>query len=86
MTDPQSPQLADDILRGAEEISQFLFGTPDQKRQVYRLTTEVAPQFRLPVFKMGSNSLCARKSRLLRWIEEQETARTTIEEPEKVYA
>jgi hypothetical protein len=68
--------LADDTLFGAEAISLFLFGTPDKKRQVYRLSTEVPVRYRLPVFKLGSNSLCARKSAILHWIKAQETART----------
>jgi hypothetical protein len=75
-TSDDETALASDTLYGAAAISEFLYGTPDKTRQVYRLTTEVPVRFRLPVFKLGSNSLCARKSRLLRWIEQQESERT----------
>lgn len=59
--------LADDLLRGADQIAEFLFGDPGQRRKVYHLT-ECS---RLPVFKLGA-VLCARKSVLLAWIAEQE--------------
>jgi len=75
------PDLSDDILQGAEAIAYFMFGdAPGGKRQVYRLATEVATPFRLPTFKLGNNTLCARKSSILKWIEQQETARTAKEE------
>jgi hypothetical protein len=59
--------LSDDLLRGAEEIAEFFFGSRTERRKIYHL----AESSRLPVFRMGS-VLCARKSRLLSWIEEQE--------------
>jgi hypothetical protein len=60
--------LAADILRGADELAQFLFGSGDQRRKVYHL----AATSNLPVFKLGS-MICARKSVLLKWIIEQES-------------
>ena len=60
-------RLSDDLLRGADEIAEFFFGSRSQRRKIYHL----AETSRLPVFRMGS-VLCARKSRLLSWIEEQE--------------
>lgn len=60
----KSLNLADDLLRGADEIAAF---TGTKRRQVYHL----AQTSRLPVFKIGS-ILCARKSRIIAWIEEQE--------------
>jgi hypothetical protein len=73
--------FSDDILQGAELIARFMFGdSPGGKRQVYRLATEVSAPFRLPTFKMGSNTLCACKSSILRWIEQQENARTAAKE------
>ena len=60
--------LAPDLLRGAEEISEFLFGTRNQRRKVYHL----AETSKLPLFRLGSQ-LCARRSVLLKWIAEQET-------------
>ena len=60
-------ELADDLLRGAEEISLFLFGKKQYRRKVYHL----AETSRLPVFRLGS-VLCARRSVLMMWIAEQE--------------
>jgi hypothetical protein len=67
--------LADDTLEGGNAISIYLFGddSPQNLRKVYRLTSEVAPEKRLPTFKRGAIT-CARKSTLLRQIEEQERA------------
>lgn len=59
--------LAQDLLRGAEEIAAFLFGNKTQRRKVYHL----AETSRLPVFRLGS-VLCARRSVLMAWIAEQE--------------
>ena len=74
--------LADDILHGAEAIALFLFGTADARRQVYRLSTEVPPEMRLPTFKLGHGTLCARRSVILRWIAAQEAARSAADEEE----
>lgn len=60
--------LHDDLLEGAEAIAAFLYGSPTKRRKVYHL----AATSRLPHFRLGS-VLCARKSRILVWIEEQET-------------
>jgi hypothetical protein len=79
--DPEGP-LVDDILVGAAAIAVYLFGTPKARRQVYRLSTEVDPRYRIPTFKMGHVTLCARKSSLKRWIAEQETARMTASKEE----
>jgi hypothetical protein len=69
-TVPQSKsnELADDMLRGADEIAAFLFGERGSRRKVYYL----AECSHLPVFRLGS-VLCARKSVLLRWISGQES-------------
>jgi hypothetical protein len=68
-TVPQNPptDLAEDILEGAEAISEFLFGSPEFRRKVYYL----AECSKLPVFRLGS-MLCARKSVLLGFISGQE--------------
>jgi hypothetical protein len=63
----KSPELADDMLRGADEIAEFIFGKKGGRRKVYYL----AECSRLPVFRLGS-VLCARRSVLLRWIAGQE--------------
>jgi hypothetical protein len=59
--------LANDLLRGADKIADFLFGNPAERRKVYHL----AEKSRLPVFRLGS-LLCARRSTLTAWIAEQE--------------
>jgi hypothetical protein len=62
-----SANLADDVLRGADQIAEFLFGDRGERRKVYHLVEKSC----LPVFRFGS-VLCARKSILMKWIEEQE--------------
>jgi hypothetical protein len=62
--------LADDMLRGADEIARFLFGEQASRRKVYYL----AECTRIPIFRIGA-VLCARRSVLLHWIAQQE-ART----------
>jgi hypothetical protein len=59
--------LADDVLRGGNQIAEFLFGDRAARRKVYHLVEKS----RLPVFRLGS-VVCARKSRLTEWINEQE--------------
>jgi hypothetical protein len=66
MTD-QDPEFAQDLLRGAEEIAWFLFADRKLRRKVYHLVATS----NVPVFKLGS-MICARKSVLLKWIEDQE--------------
>lgn len=64
-----SQELADDLLRGADEIAEFIFGAAkNSRRKVYYL----AETSHLPVFRLGS-LLCARRSVLLRWITGQES-------------
>jgi hypothetical protein len=59
--------LAGDILYGADGIAEFLYGYSKLRRKVYNLVeTE-----RLPHFRLGA-AICARKSVLLAWIEQQE--------------
>lgn len=60
--------LAPDLLRGAEEIAAFLYGSGRERRKVYHLV-ETA---RLPHFRLG-NLVCARRTTLMAWIEEQES-------------
>ena len=56
------PDLAADVLFGAGEIAEFLFGDRKERRVVYRL----AFSLRLPVFVIGA-ALCARRSVLANW-------------------
>jgi hypothetical protein len=65
---PREPDnLADDLLRGAEAIADFLYGDATKRRKIYHL----AETSRLPIFRLGP-VLCARRSILLKWIAEQE--------------
>lgn len=64
--------LADDLLRGADAIAEFVFGDKKHRRKVYYLTG--VAKLRMPHFRMGS-VVCARKSTLMRWIEEREGVR-----------
>ena len=68
---PRSFDLADDLLRGAEAIAEFLYGHRRHRRKIYHL----AQTKRLPVFHLGS-TLCARQSTLIAWIEDQEIKAT----------
>jgi hypothetical protein len=61
------PEFANDLLRGADEIAQFLFGDRKYRRKVYHLVATS----NLPHFKLGA-MICARKSVLLQWIKDQE--------------
>lgn len=61
------PEFAKDLLRGAEDIAQFLYGDEKLRRKVYHLVATS----NLPVFKLGS-MICARKSVVLKWIADQE--------------
>jgi hypothetical protein len=65
-------ELADDILRGADQIAEFIFGERGSRRKVYYR----AECSRLPVFRLGS-VLYARESVLLKWISGQES-RVTV--------
>jgi hypothetical protein len=68
-TSPTAPLLCDDILNGADAIAKFVFGDSKHRRKVYYLTGDAKKG--IPYFKIGS-LICARKSTLLRWIEQQE--------------
>ena len=70
MAEPVSePALADDVLEGAAAISAFLFGAEASPRRAYRLLASR----RVPCWRLG-NRYYARRTRLMRWIVEQEDA------------
>lgn len=58
--------LKDDMLYGAAAIAQYL---GIDRRAVYHLVANA----RIPNFRLGEN-VCARKSTLIQWIQEQEKA------------
>jgi len=66
MSQPEQ-EFASDILRGAEEIATFVFGSASLRRRVYHLIATS----NFPSFKLGS-MICARKSVLIKWVEDQE--------------
>src|SRR6202167_5501908 len=67
----KSFELSDDILRGADEIAEFIFGDRADRRKVYYL----AECTKLPIFRLGS-VFCARRSVLMNWIAAQEVRAT----------
>ena len=50
----------------------YVFGDTGQRRKVYYYAS--VAKVKLPIFRIG-NVICARKSKLLDWIEQQEAAR-----------
>ena len=70
MSDATVTEFSKDLLIGADEIAEFLFGDRKQRRRVYYL----AARSNLPIFRLKSQ-LCARKSILIKWIEGQEEKR-----------
>lgn len=72
MEPPQMPndvsqELSDDLLRGADEIAEFIFGKRSDRRKIYYLKDHS----RLPLFRLGT-VLCARRSTLISYIADQE--------------
>ena len=59
-------RLCDDVLYGASEISEFLYGDKKKRRKIYYLF-RTSKHF--PAFKIGCK-ICVRKSVLLTWIQE----------------
>ena len=60
--------LADDLLKGAAEIAEFVYGDRNKRRRVYH----DADNGRLPIWRNGG--LVARRSRILEHIKQQEDA------------
>lgn len=56
-----------ELLCGASEIAEFIFGDRQARRKVYHFYE----QHDLPGFKVG-NGLYARRSTILKWIEDKE--------------
>lgn len=65
-----STDASQDILHGAEPIRAFLGF--EKRSQVYHYASNGT----LPTFRIGT-TICARKSTLLKWIEEQEQGSRT---------
>ena len=62
-----SPDIASDLLLGAEAIAEFLYGSKQARGKVYHLRRSS----NVPIGYLGSQ-LCARRSRLTEWIKAQE--------------
>ncbi|MGY8666189.1 DNA-binding protein [Bradyrhizobium sp. UFLA05-109] len=71
MSANQPNQLPEDILEGARAIAIFLYGNAKYQRKVFYLVSRK----RLPTFHLGTATIYARKSTLLKHIEEQEARR-----------
>ena len=67
------PEAITDLLFGAKEIAVYVFGSDRYAGRVYDLQRRSRPPFRFPMFTMGS-TLCARRSSINAWYDEQETA------------
>lgn len=65
-------ELADDLLDGAAEIAEFMFGSKKQRRRVYHL----AATGQLPLARFGEK-LIGRKSTLREFIADRERASLT---------
>jgi hypothetical protein len=63
-----------DLLRGADQISEYLFGSVAYVRMVYRLTSEVERELRLPTFRLygATGPLCALKPSIDAWLRQRE--------------
>lgn len=72
---PSRSPLSDDVIRGAGRIAEMLYGHAKHRRRVYYLTETR----QLPHFKLGA-TICARRSTILGWIHEQETASVLTED------
>lgn len=59
--------LGPDLLEGGAAIAEYLFGDASQCRRVYRLVE----RGRIPTFRL-SGQICARRSILRKFIEDQE--------------
>jgi hypothetical protein len=62
----RATSLADYLLEGAEAIALYMFGSASAIRSVYRLSTEVAPEYRPPFFKMETTHSAPAKARFWR--------------------
>lgn len=61
--------IGDDLLHGAQAIAVFVFGNVKHRRKVYYYAGDA--KVRMPAVRIG-NAICARKSKLIEWIEAQE--------------
>jgi len=68
---PAGVALADDLLEGADQIAEFLYGDPKKRRKVYHIFSETKSNNKAPLFRMGS-IICGRRSTLMKWISDQE--------------
>jgi hypothetical protein len=62
-------KLSDDLIVGADNLAEFVFGDKEKRRRIYHLNEAG----KLPLFNLGPR-LAGRRSTLTRFIEEQEQA------------
>jgi hypothetical protein len=68
---PDVPEFSSDLLRGAAAIAEFLYGDRNHRRKIFYLCKRT----NFPHFRIGA-MICARKSSILRWIDDQEWTNT----------
>jgi hypothetical protein len=68
MSTTTNMDLSADLLRGAEEIAEFIYGDRKHRSKVYHAISKDG----LPTFRMNGGVIHARKSTILTWIEAQE--------------
>jgi hypothetical protein len=71
-----SRELSSDLLRGAAQIAEFMYGDAEERRKVYTLHEKHA----IPTFLLN-NIIHARKSSIMRTIEAREQAVTDDNTP-----
>lgn len=59
-----------DLLRGAEEIAEYVYGDPALKGRIYDLYRRVRYPHRFPIYKLGGE-LVARRSEIEAWFAAQ---------------
>ena len=64
---------AEQPIRGAEAIAEYIFGNRESRRKVYYL----AEKTRIPIFRLGA-TLCMRPSAYRSWLESQEARATHV--------
>lgn len=67
----EAETIGGDLLHGAEAIAIFVFGDVKHRRKVYYYASDA--KVGMPLFRIGS-VICARKSKLVEWVEAQENA------------
>jgi hypothetical protein len=71
-------ELHKDLLKGASQIAEYVYGDAELRRRIYHLVETS----NFPCFRLGS-VVCARRSTIDAWIEEQERRGWRPKDPSK---